>query len=123
LRIDSGGAGRFRGGLGIVREYEVLKGEITFTYRGERHFCAAAGAEGGGKGGMAQAVIHRADGRTEAIPSKLVTTLQPHDRVIIETAGGGGCGDPSSRDPALVRADVANGKVSTGQAELLYRRA
>jgi len=122
LRTDSGGAGRFRGGLGIVREYEVLKGEITFTYRGERHFCAAAGASGGGTGGMAQAIIHRADGRKEAIPSKIVTTLQERDRVIIETAGGGGWGDPGTRDPSLVQADVANGKVSTAQAERLYRR-
>ena len=123
LRTDSGGAGRFRGGLGIVREYEVLKGEITFTYRGERHFCASAGAQGGSEGGMARAVIHRADGRVECIPSKLVTTLHSSDRVIIETAGGGGWGDPASRDATLVKTDVANGKVSAQQADHLYCRA
>ncbi len=40
LRPDSGGAGEFRGGLGVVREYEVLEGEVSFSHRGERHFSA-----------------------------------------------------------------------------------
>ena len=43
LRPDSGGPGRQRGGLGIVKEYEVLDGEVRFTHRGERHMCAAQG--------------------------------------------------------------------------------
>ena len=47
LRRDSGGAGEWRGGLGIVREYEVLDGEVSFSHRGERHFSAAAGLAGG----------------------------------------------------------------------------
>ena len=44
---------------------------------------------------MAPAVIYRADGRIEKIPSKLVTQLRARDRVVIETAGGGGFGDPT----------------------------
>ena len=43
LRRDSGGAGAHRGGLGILREYEILHGEVRFTHRGERHFIAAEG--------------------------------------------------------------------------------
>ena len=121
LRQDSGGPGQFRGGLGIVREYEILEGEVTFTHRGERHYCSAAGAQGGGRGGMARGVIHRADGRTEEIPSKLVTQLRARDRVVIETAGGGGFGAPAMRDAKLVQADVDNGKVSTEQCEKAYR--
>jgi N-methylhydantoinase B len=112
LRRDSGGAGRYRGGLGILREYEILDGEVVFTHRGERHFCAASGACGGKPGGMARSVIHRADGSIEAIPSKTVTLLRRSDRVVIETAGGGGFGDPLTRDRELVAADIANGKVS-----------
>src|SRR5205807_210833 len=120
LRRDSGGAGRFRGGLGIVREYEILDGEVTFTHRGERHFCAAAGAHGGKSGGMARSAIYRADGTREVIPSKIVTMLRKSDRVVVETAGGGGFGDPSARDPAHVAADIANGKVSRAAARELY---
>ena len=47
LRRDSGGAGEWRGGLGSVREYEVLDGEVSFSHRGERHFSAAPGLAGG----------------------------------------------------------------------------
>lgn len=121
LLADSGGPGQFRGGLGIVREYEILEGEVTFTYRGERHYCSAAGAQGGGRGGMARAVIHRADGRVETIPSKIVTQLRARDRVVIETAGGGGFGDPTRRDAERVQTDIDNGKVSAEQAQKVWR--
>ena len=112
LRRDSGGAGRFRGGLGCVREYEVLEGPITFTHRGERHYCPAHGFDGGGDGARAITRILRANGAIEEIPSKIVTTLETGDRVIIESAGGGGWGPASERDPTLLEADIRNGKVS-----------
>ncbi|MEH6721072.1 MAG: hydantoinase B/oxoprolinase family protein [Aurantimonas endophytica] len=121
LRRNSGGAGRQRGGLGIEREYEVLAGEVVFTHRGERHFCAPAGAGGGGSGMMARSVIYRASGEEEVVPSKLVTRLFPGDRVLIETAGGGGFGPAIDRARDLVHADVANGKVTAEQARELYR--
>jgi N-methylhydantoinase B/oxoprolinase/acetone carboxylase alpha subunit len=120
LRRDSGGAGKFRGGLGTVREYEILAGEVSFSHRGERHFSAAAGLAGGGEGAKAHSVIRRADGRLEEIPSKIVTTLRKGDRVIVETAGGGGYGDSRERSAARVEADVHNGKVSPEMAERLY---
>jgi N-methylhydantoinase B len=120
LRPDSGGPGAHRGGLGIVKEFEVLDAETTFTHRGERHFCAAAGAQGGGGGAVAVSVIRRADGRVETIPSKLVTTLKPGDRVTVETAGGGGFGDPRQRDRSLVAEDIANGKISANAAREIY---
>ena len=112
LRADSGGAGEWRGGLGIVREYEVLAGEVSFSHRGERHFSAAAGLAGGGEGARAHSMIHRADGSEEVIPSKIVTTLRPGDRLVVETAGGGGYGDPARRAPERRAADIADGKVS-----------
>jgi N-methylhydantoinase B/oxoprolinase/acetone carboxylase alpha subunit len=112
LRAGSGGDGEWRGGLGLVREYEVLAGDVSFSHRGERHFSAAAGLAGGGEGGRARSVIRRADGREEIIPSKIATVLHPGDRVTVETAGGGGYGDPGRRDPALRMADIADGKVA-----------
>jgi N-methylhydantoinase B/oxoprolinase/acetone carboxylase alpha subunit len=112
LRPDSGGPGEFRGGLGTVREYEILEGEVSFSHRGERHFSAAPGLAGGGAGARARSVIHRADGTEEVIPSKIVTRLFPGDRLVLETAGGGGFGDPARRAPELSAADRADGKVS-----------
>jgi N-methylhydantoinase B len=117
LRPDSGGAGAHRGGLGTLREYEILHGDVRFTHRGERHFIAPAGRAGGGDGAMARTVIHRAAGGAETVPSKLVTTLHAGDRVVFETAGGGGYGDPAARDPAQVRADLADGKISAEGAK------
>ncbi|HKU97775.1 MAG TPA: hydantoinase B/oxoprolinase family protein [Vineibacter sp.] len=122
LRPDSGGAGTQRGGLGLVKEFEVLQAETTLTHRGERHFCTAAGSRGGEAGAPARSVIRRADGSEEVVPSKQVTVLKPGDRLIVETAGGGGYGDPRQRDEAQVRADVANGKISRAAAADLYGR-
>jgi N-methylhydantoinase B len=112
LRRDSGGAGARRGGLGIVREYEILYGEVRLTHRGERHFIAPKGRAGGRDGAMARTIIHRAGGIQETVPSKLVTTLHAGDRVVFETAGGGGYGDPARRDPEKVRGDIDDGKIS-----------
>jgi len=117
LRPDSGGAGAQRGGLGTVREYEILHGDVRFTHRGERHFIAPAGRAGGHDGAMARAVIHRADGSEEVVPSKLVTTLHAGDRVVMETAGGGGYGDPAAREREKLRADIEDGKVSAEAAK------
>jgi N-methylhydantoinase B len=122
LRTDSGGAGMFRGGLGVVREYEVLEGEVSFSHRGERHFSAAAGLSGGAAGARAHSEIRRADARIEEIPSKTVTTLHRGDRVVVETAGGGGYGEPGHRPVPRVADDVRNGKVSADAASRLYGR-
>jgi N-methylhydantoinase B/oxoprolinase/acetone carboxylase alpha subunit len=114
LRPDSGGAGQHRGGLGTIREYEILVDDVTFTHRGERHFSAARGAAGGGDGASAVSEIHRRDGRVETIPSKIVTWLMQGDRVIVQTAGGAGYGDPTARDASAIETDRADGKVMTG---------
>jgi N-methylhydantoinase B len=117
LRADSGGVGAQRGGLGTIREYEILHGEVRFTHRGERHFIAPKGRAGGHDGAMARTVIHRASGAEETVPSKIVTTLHVGDRVVFETAGGGGYGDPARRDPEQTRLDLANGKISSKSAK------
>jgi N-methylhydantoinase B len=121
LRRDSGGAGARRGGLGIVREYEILYGEVRLTHRGERHFIAPKGRAGGHDGAMARTVIYRAGGGQETVPSKLVTTLCAGDRVVFETSGGGGYGDPARRGAEKVRLDLADGKISVQGAKLYQR--
>ncbi|MBL8384523.1 MAG: hydantoinase B/oxoprolinase family protein [Burkholderiales bacterium] len=116
LHPDSGGAGRQRGGLGVVREYEFLADDIRLTFRGERHFTAARGSAGGADGAMSVAVIHRADGRVEPI-SKCVTTVARGDRLVLQTAGGAGYGPARERARDALAADVANGKVSGAAAQ------
>ena len=114
LRPDTGGAGRFRGGLGLVKEFEILDdvdGPVSFSHRGERHLAPAGGAAGGGAGGVACSEIIRADGTIEVIRSKIVTNLRPGDRVVVGTAGGGGWGSPAERASEALDADRANGKV------------
>jgi N-methylhydantoinase B len=121
LHRDSGGPGRMRGGLGGVFEYELLDGDAVVTYRGERHLCEAAGDADGMAGGRSSAVIRRADGGEETVKSKIVATIRKGDRIVIETGGGGGYGNPVERDAALMQADVHNGKVSADAARDIYR--
>ena len=91
LRRDSGGAGRFRGGLGCVREFEFLEGEVTLTHRGERHYHAAQGSQGGEPGACAVSTIVRGDGSEETIRSKVLTSVKAGDRLLVQTAGGACC--------------------------------
>jgi N-methylhydantoinase B/oxoprolinase/acetone carboxylase alpha subunit len=111
LRPGSGGAGEHRGGLGTVREFEMLTDGISMSYRGERHFSRPRGLFGGEDGQAAHAVVIRADGVEETIPSKLVTLLNKGDRLLVETAGGAGYNPPASRAPAAMADDAADGKI------------
>ena len=83
---------------------------MIFTHRGERHAYAAQGISSGGAGALAQSVIYRLDGTTEVINSKIIQKLQPGDRVVVETAGGGGYGDIKERSQQSVIADQVNRK-------------
>jgi len=111
LRPGTGGSGTTRGGLGLVKEFEVLAEEgVSFSHRGERHFSPAKGIYGGEDGGLAHSEIIRRDGTIEVIPSKIVTRLAKGDRVSVGTAGGAGRGDPDGRPAVAVHEDQANGK-------------
>ena len=101
-----------------MREYEILQGDVRFTHRGERHFIAPKGRAGGRDGAMARTVIFRAGGSEEVVPSKRVTTLHAGDRIVLETAGGGGYGDPARRHADQMRADLADGKISREGANI-----
>jgi N-methylhydantoinase B len=87
LRRGAGGAGRHRGGDGVVRELEALE-EMTFSLIGERRRHGPRGASGGGAGAPGRDLL---DGRP--LPGKITGTLQPGQRLRVETPGGGGFGD------------------------------
>ena len=93
LRRGSGGAGRFRGGDGLVREIELLQ-PATVTVQAERHARGPWGLAGGAPGAPGRATLVHADGREERLPAKFTRTLAAGQRLRIETPGGGGWGSP-----------------------------
>ena len=93
LRTDSAGAGACPGGQGLVREYEMLT-TTSVTVLSERRASAPYGAGGGEPGGRGRNSLIR-KGAVTALPSKFERTLEPGDRLRIETPGGGGYGASS----------------------------
>lgn len=117
---DSAGAGCQRGGFGVEREIEILRGKVTMTLREDRHRTQAWGLYGGRPSPPSHAEIKRAEGDYEEIPSKGVYQLSAGDRVRCRVSGGAGYGDPLKRDPAMVRDDVIDGKISNKTAREVY---
>jgi N-methylhydantoinase B len=112
LRCDGGGAGCTRGGTGVERAIVVTEGEITASYRSERHFTSPWGLFGGWAGARWHTWVERAAGGTEEIASKARIALHEGDVLALATGGGGGYGPPWQRNPLLVAEDVCAGKVS-----------
>jgi N-methylhydantoinase B len=109
LAPDSGGPGKYRGGLGMIIEFGVETGEDwLFTASFERARIPCQGLLGGGPGAAGR--VMTASGRT--LDSKAQHWMRPDDRVVLHTPGGGGYGDPAERDPALIAGDVAAGRVT-----------
>ncbi len=92
IRRGSGGEGAQAGGDGVRREYLLLDGEGWIAYRGERHRSQARGAQGGGPGASAVARLLLADGRVQPLAARSRVRWHAGDRLLIETAGGGGWG-------------------------------
>ncbi len=117
---DSGGAGRFRGGLGIEIVI-ALDGPATVTVRGDRIAVPPPGRDGGRPGAPGAWQVQRVDGTVETLSVKAVgVPLAPGDRFIVRTSGGGGLGDPAERDRESLAADVRSGRVSARAAEQEY---
>jgi N-methylhydantoinase B len=117
---DSEGAGRRRGGVGITREIEAVGHTATLGGRGDRERNKPWGMEGGleASGSRYYKILGK---EILPIPSKFQgILLGPGERIVIETAGGGGWGNPKERDPELVREDVVNGFVSAERARKVY---
>jgi N-methylhydantoinase B len=93
LRRASGGAGRFSGGDGIVREVEVLT-DCEVAILSDRRKRGPYGLAGGSDGAPGRTLILRRDGRIEELPSKAGARLRAGERVRIESPGGGGYGRP-----------------------------
>jgi N-methylhydantoinase B len=115
---DSDGAGRFRGGLGLRKDFRFDR-PTTFTVLADRTRNGPWGVAGGAPGGAAEYVLVRRGVETR-LGAKTTIELEPGDVVSIRTCGGGGYGSPSERDPGLVAADVREGKVGPERAAEIY---
>ena len=116
---DTGGPGRYRGALGMVRQYRLLAENAIVQQRADRHVYPCWGLFGGKPGALSHSWFIR-DGKREAAPSKFVRTMKRGETFRAEMAGSGGYGDPFERDPEAVAEDVRQDKISIAHAESEY---
>ncbi len=116
---DSGGAGRFRGGLGLSRSYRLLAAEAVLQLRADRLRFPPYGLNGGATGGPSANWLGEGNEK-HSIPGKVTMTMRQGELLAHHQAGGGGHGDPFTRDPQSVARDVWNEKVSAAAARAQY---
>jgi N-methylhydantoinase B len=121
LRLDSAGAGKFRGGLGVTQELRMLR-PATIHAHVERTICAPWGLHGGKEAQANRIFVVRSDGEIERFATGKInpTEINAGDGFVIDTAGGGGFWNPLDRDPERVLADVRSGYVSREAAQSDY---
>jgi N-methylhydantoinase B len=117
---DSGGAGKHRGGLAMVRDYRFLEREGALQLRTDRHRFRPWGLAGGASGAPSSNLLIGGDGQARPLASKASLVLGTGDLLRHTLAGAGGHGDPLERDPDLVVADVADDKISPTAARAEY---
>jgi N-methylhydantoinase B len=118
---DSGGAGRWRGGLGFSRDYRILTDEVRFSMRTDKHAIEPFGSDGGLAGGRGACTINPGAEKEATLPSRFGDhRLQKGDTIRLERPGGGGLGNPLERPPEKVLDDVRQGYVSRPRAESDY---
>ena len=117
---DSGGAGRFRGGLGIRREYLNLE-DARFSIRSMKHVIPPNGCAGGHTGRPGDIWINPGTAEAKRLPTRYADyPLRKGDIFRLDTPGGGGHGDPLAREPLRVLDDLREGNVSPEAAERDY---
>ncbi len=118
---DSGGAGKYRGGLGVLRDMRVLADNASVSLRSARQRFPAPGMAGARPGGLGAFI--RNPGAPDETRLGLTTSGTPlanGDVLRVMTPGGGGYGDPRERDPAAVERDLAQGKITRDAARDIY---
>lgn len=116
---DTGGPGKYRGALGMVRQYRLTADEAIVQQRADRHVFPCWGIFGGKPGALSKSYFVRGGKREEA-PSKFVQTMRQGETFRAEMAGSGGYGEPFERDPHAVAEDVRQEKLSANHAKIEY---
>jgi len=119
LARDSGGAGQFRGGLAFRRVYELLQ-DATVVRRYDRAKFPPNGIAGGKPGSRSRFVIHFGGADERETPASGRYDLRAGERFLLQSAGGGGYGDPRQRDRSALMRDIAEGYVSAEAAAREY---
>jgi len=123
LREDSGGPGRWRGGLGLTREVRIQVAGTQLSVLAEKSVLPPFGVSGGAAGATNRFWVRRNGQRVQSspLPGKVSGfPLELGDVLLMESSGGGGFGDPLERDPERVAADAAEGYVTSAAAEAIY---
>lgn len=123
LRKDSGGPGKYRGGLGCREDYRIMSEEATLDLLGDRTKFPPPGSLGGkpGKPAMFRLIRHGKERNISPLGWKLVNfRLRRDDIISMRTGGGGGYGDPSQRDSNALKEDIINGYISRKSALTEY---
>ncbi|MFC4948879.1 hydantoinase B/oxoprolinase family protein [Pseudonocardia sp. GCM10023141] len=116
---DTGGAGRYRGGMAVGRALELLAPEARLSLRSHRNATPPYGLHGGHPGATSKTWLVR-DGERQLLPAKVTLAVQAGDVIEHHTASGGGVGDPALRDRDELLRDVRDGKVSVATARDVY---
>jgi N-methylhydantoinase B len=116
---DSEGAGKYRGGLGVRRDWKFLDHETTFTIFSESAIFAPWGLWGGESAAKARFLLNP-DQEHKELRSKVTLVLKPDAVVSYRTPGGGGLGPVEERDPAAVLRDAIDGKISRKRVRDTY---
>lgn len=116
---DSAGAGEWRGGVGVRRDFQFPYADCAFTVMSDGRKFPPWGLAGGGNARPAHFILDP-DGEARELPSKITIDIPQGGVVSVQTPGGGGFGDPAAREPERIRRDIRNGKLSPRQAKRLY---
>ena len=117
---DSGGAGTWRGGLGVRRSWRILERDVRGATCFERVVTPPFGQAGGLPGSNAKLWMDLPDGTSRPLPGKGAYTAPAGALVTVEAPGSGGFGPPAGRDPAALQADLLDGYVSAAAARRDY---
>jgi N-methylhydantoinase B len=119
---DSGGAGRWRGGLGFARDYRILTDEVRFSMRTDKHAIEPFGSDNGLPGCKGSCIVNPDADKEKRLPSRFGDQrLGKRDLLRIERPGGGGLGNPLDRAAEQVLEDVRQGYVSVARAKSDYK--